>query len=486
LGVTVVSKVARKYFEDIVKKEWEDRRTRFRRAQDYVDNSEHDAVIVQGREAAEYFLGSGLLPFERPFFLVFYDQSKDRKPEVLFPKLEVNQVRKKVRYSGIEDIVANPVDYFDTPAREPRAFASCVAALVRGCNKIGVQPMPSEFLVDTEQLELGKGIVEALGETQFPNERISHSSLLSDLRRTKSEYEIDMIKQAASKAEEYASKTLKSFIVESGLAIASFTHTLFLPSIMSKLFPHREYPNLKDKIYVGAMSGPEIDPHTAPNYVGRFKRGLANQYYSCVSNAYCCAELERCVVIGEPEQEIVIAYDAVIKANNAALQMMKPGTSLDAIAQASVGILEKAGYASEESRLHRTGHGIGLGTHEGPYIAQGSKGELKLNDVVSCENGVYLEGYGQVRDSNTWLITEDGPVCLTPFNYVMDENLEFHVPEKKPLGQDGELMYAPISIEPNWLARTIGKVFDFYYKKPSRLQEEVNELIEEHLKQQPD
>src|SRR5262249_687085 len=65
------------------------------------------------------------------------------------------------------------------------------------------------------------------------------------------------------------------------------------------------------------------------------------------------------------------------------------------------------------TRLHRTGHGIGLGNHEAPWLAEGSELRLAENMVVSIEPGIYLPGVGGVRHSDTVLVTTDGPEPLT-------------------------------------------------------------------------
>jgi Xaa-Pro dipeptidase len=75
--------------------------------------------------------------------------------------------------------------------------------------------------------------------------------------------------------------------------------------------------------------------------------------------------------------------------------------------------LRQEGYAQEEERLHRTGHGFGLGNHEAPWIAEGSDDQLAENMVISIEPGVYLRGIGGVRHSDTVLITKDGHEVLT-------------------------------------------------------------------------
>ena len=80
--------------------------------------------------------------------------------------------------------------------------------------------------------------------------------------------------------------------------------------------------------------------------------------------------------------------------------------------------LAMEGYDSEDRRLHRTGHGFGLGNHEAPWIAEGSDDRLAENMLISIEPGIYLPGIGGIRHSDTVLVTNQGHELLT--RYPMD------------------------------------------------------------------
>ena len=72
--------------------------------------------------------------------------------------------------------------------------------------------------------------------------------------------------------------------------------------------------------------------------------------------------------------------------------MIRPGVACGELDAAVNEFLRAEGYDGEEQRLHRTGHGIGLGNHEGPWIAEGSDGRLAEGMVISIEPGIYLDG----------------------------------------------------------------------------------------------
>ena len=82
--------------------------------------------------------------------------------------------------------------------------------------------------------------------------------------------------------------------------------------------------------------------------------------------------------------------------------------------------LSAEGYGDEEQRLHRTGHGLGLGNHEAPWIAEGSDQVLEENMVISIEPGIYADGLGGIRHSDTILVTRDGYEILTKLPTDMD------------------------------------------------------------------
>ena len=95
--------------------------------------------------------------------------------------------------------------------------------------------------------------------------------------------------------------------------------------------------------------------------------------------------------------------------------MIRPGVPCSELDAAVNDYLGKEGYSGEDRRLHRTGHGIGLGNHEAPWIAEGSEERLAENMVISVEPGIYLPCVGGVRHSDTVLVTRDGHEPLTCF-----------------------------------------------------------------------
>ena len=62
---------------------------------------------------------------------------------------------------------------------------------------------------------------------------------------------------------------------------------------------------------------------------------------------------------------------------------------------------------------HGTGHGLGLEVHEGPVVAEKSKGRLEAGQVITIEPAVYLPGKFGVRIEDDVVVTKTGCQILT-------------------------------------------------------------------------
>jgi Xaa-Pro aminopeptidase len=109
---------------------------------------------------------------------------------------------------------------------------------------------------------------------------------------------------------------------------------------------------------------------------------------------------------GEPTDEEREVFEIVRQAQQAGYEAVRPGVACQEIDRAARKVIADAGYG--EYFIHRTGHGIGLTTHEPPYMIEGETRPLEPGMCFSIEPGIYLPGRFGVRIEDIVTVTEDG------------------------------------------------------------------------------
>lgn len=119
-----------------------------------------------------------------------------------------------------------------------------------------------------------------------------------------------------------------------------------------------------------------------------------------------CSDCTRTYSVGEPPQEFRDYYAVLQAAQAAACDAVRPGVTAESIDRAARSVITDGGYGPQF--LHRTGHGIGVETHEEPYIVEGDTIPLEPGMAFSVEPGIYLEGRHGARIEDIVVVTEDG------------------------------------------------------------------------------
>jgi len=125
------------------------------------------------------------------------------------------------------------------------------------------------------------------------------------------------------------------------------------------------------------------------------------------------SDMTRTFVAGRPSDRQVEAWRATLEAYTRGLKAMRVGIRAGEVDRAARRVLEERGFG--RFFIHGLGHGIGLSVHEPPYITKASGDRLSRGNVVTCEPGVYIPGFGGVRLENTVLVSRDGVEELTRF-----------------------------------------------------------------------
>jgi Xaa-Pro aminopeptidase len=118
------------------------------------------------------------------------------------------------------------------------------------------------------------------------------------------------------------------------------------------------------------------------------------------------SDIARTVVVGEPPEGFEAVYRTVRRAQEAAFEAVRPGVTCEEVDRAARAVIEEAGHG--DRFIHRTGHGIGLETHEEPYIVAGNASPLAEGMTFSIEPGIYLEGRFGVRIEDIVAVAGDG------------------------------------------------------------------------------
>jgi Xaa-Pro aminopeptidase len=123
-----------------------------------------------------------------------------------------------------------------------------------------------------------------------------------------------------------------------------------------------------------------------------------------------CSDCTRVYVIGGAPKDYVDHYSVLLEAQERAVAAVAPGVTCEAIDAIARGHLTEAGLG--EAFVHRTGHGIGLESHEDPYIVDGNATPLTPGMTFSVEPGFYLEGRFGARIEDIVVCDEHGAVRL--------------------------------------------------------------------------
>ena len=128
------------------------------------------------------------------------------------------------------------------------------------------------------------------------------------------------------------------------------------------------------------------------------------------------ADMTRTFFVGPPTEKQRAVYEIVLAAHHAAAAAIRPGVTGETVDAAGRAVIAAAGYSRYFT--HRLGHGIGLDSHEEPFLVAGNNTPLEVGNVFSDEPGIYLPGEFGVRIEDLVCVTEDG--CRT-FNHFPKE-----------------------------------------------------------------
>jgi Xaa-Pro aminopeptidase len=144
--------------------------------------------------------------------------------------------------------------------------------------------------------------------------------------------------------------------------------------------------------------------HTAGDRVLRAGDPVVVDIGGTMPTGYC-SDCTRTYAIGQPPADFAGYYQVLKQAQQAACASVRPGITAEAVDAAAREPIAAAGYGAYF--VHRTGHGIGLETHEDPYIVSGNTEVLQPGNAFSVEPGIYPGPHG-ARIEDIVVCTQDG------------------------------------------------------------------------------
>ena len=156
-------------------------------------------------------------------------------------------------------------------------------------------------------------------------------------------------------------------------------------------------------------------PHTRPRGERIRTESLVVIDQGAILGGYC-SDMTRMIAIGDLDTTQKRLVEAVLEAQQAAIEAIRPGVECQTVDSRARQVLRKTtvcGVRLDTAFTHSTGHGLGLEIHETPRIAPGQTQRLEVGMVITVEPGVYLEGRTGVRVEDVVAVTERGCEVLT-------------------------------------------------------------------------
>ncbi len=226
---------------------------------------------------------------------------------------------------------------------------------------------------------------------------------LNSMRVVKDANELAILREAAAYAD-YAIEVGVSEIAEGKTELEILTAIEL--ALKKKGISHMSFDTM-------VLSGPKTaSPHGKPGDRKIQKGDLVLFDLGVIYKGYC-SDITRTVAFGEPSTKQKEVYETVRKAEQAAVDAVKPGVKAMELDKIARDIITEAGYG--EFFTHRLGHGLGISVHEFPSVTGNNEMELSEGMVFTIEPGIYDPSITGVRIEDDVVVTKDGVEVLTKY-----------------------------------------------------------------------
>jgi Xaa-Pro dipeptidase len=339
------------------------------------------ALALNPGPTLTYLTGLQFHLMERPTLVIFTPPSA---PVIVLPELESG----KLSQSHFDFKVFT---YGDNPAKWGDAIqAACQESKLNG-KKVAVEPLRLRFM-ELQYLQ------SAAPHAHF----VSGETTLNRLRMQKDQSEVDAMRKAVRIAEQGFMEMVEK--ARPGMTERELAAQLTMAMLQAGSEPEFPFSPI-------IASGPNsANPHAVPTDRKLTPGDLVVVDWGAAYEGYF-SDLTRTLAIGEVDAELIHIANVVAEANRAGRAAAKPGLTAGTVDQAAREVITAAGYG--DYFTHRTGHGLGMETHEEPYIFSENKLLLAEGMTFTVEPGIYLPGRGGVRIEDNIAITSTGAETLS-------------------------------------------------------------------------
>ncbi|HSF82770.1 MAG TPA: Xaa-Pro peptidase family protein [Anaerolineales bacterium] len=348
----------------------------------YLQNASIDALVLNPGASLKYLTGLDFHLSERPVVIIYVPHTP---LIIVLPELETAKTIKLPF-----PIQAFP--YREEPDSWITAFKQAVkSAKIERNKRVGFEPRCLRLLE-----------YHFLKESTSAVRFVSAESELAELRMRKDDSELTAMRKAVEIAQTALLATLP-------LINLKMTERELASELVLQLFRAGTDPQMP--FFPIVSSGPNsANPHASPGDRPLTSGDLLVIDWGASCQGYC-SDITRTFAIGEPAAEESRIATIVLQANLAARESAQPGVKASSIDFAARDVIERAGYG--KYFIHRTGHGLGMESHEPPYIRGDSEVTLGPGMAFTIEPGIYLPERNGVRIEDNVVITSDGSLCLT-------------------------------------------------------------------------
>ena len=331
------------------------------------------------------------------------------EPWVVLPRSEVDYLVDAVRPAGV---VTYGTFYRMIDPKEPLTERECliqewgvdldpVASFFEGIVTVLKQAKLVGSRLGYDERGLDPALAERLQEKLPGLELVPGAGVFREIRMVKSPAEIERMTEAVRVTEESIYEAAQQ--AREGMTQREMCLAFDLGQVKRGAEPNMNHVGFGRSAALGMTNVPE----------DRLRRGDMIRFdVGCLYKGYL-TDMSRTFSFGEPNEKFQTYYNAILKGQDRALELIRPGKIASEIFAEAVNEVRGTGIP-HYGRQH-VGHGIGLGLggYDRPTLSPGDHTPLEADMVLCIETPYYELGWGSVQVEDMIVVTRDGYQRLT-------------------------------------------------------------------------